>query len=238
MKSDKTTIIFLVIVSTIVMTAFINCGAPKSIVSGESALSSNTNCAIAPSQYRNPKTIDDVTKLVNALPKPVYIPCLIENLPRPLKIFSVESTFSGQPSVDSDNPRIFILLGNLSMSVTPKGIGSQHIEFGQKVSSSESVKAELQFPVISDTDLSVPYSSVRSGSGTSCSACHSGERAISGFSGDAFASNVMRPDLFRQQSASKMRSVTSNCNDKLDQFRCELLRSIFFTGQAQDSNFP
>lgn len=230
----------LVILTIPLVTAFVNCDGFEIAdhLEEELALASSDNCVIAPAQYRDLKTIDDVTLLINALPKPVSIPCLVENLPKPLNVYSVESTGSAQPSVDSNNPRIFIIINKLVVSVTPKGLGSQAVEFSQFISSTESVKGEIKFPVVSELDVAAPYDSIREAFGTSCRVCHLGERGISGFAGDAYASPVIRPTAVGRQTASKMRLLTSSCDDADDPARCKMLRAVFVNGKAQDTSFP
>ncbi|QDK46511.1 hypothetical protein DOM22_15725 [Bdellovibrio sp. ZAP7] len=240
----KSVLIKLFAIAFPLVTLFVNCDGFEIAenISGElesgSSLNSSDGCLLAPAQYRSPKTIDEVTTLINALPKPVSIPCLIENLPAPLKIYSVESTGSAQPSVDSNNPRIFIFINNVIVSVTPQGLGSQVVEFSQRISSTESVKGEISFPVVSELDVEAPYKGIRAAFGTSCRDCHTGERSVSGFAGDAYASSILRPSTVGRQTALKMQLQTAYCKDSEDPFRCKMLRSIFINGKAQDSNFP
>ncbi|WP_413558326.1 hypothetical protein [Bdellovibrio sp. HCB209] len=230
------------ILSLLLMTAFVNCEGfelARSLNEElESGSVSSDNCVLASAQYRNPKSIDDVTTLINVLPKPLSIPCLIENLPKPLKVYSFESTGSAQPSPDSNSPRIFIIIDKLIVSVIPKGIGRNFVEFSQVISSSESVKAEVQFPVVSELDVAAPYDSIRAAFGTSCRDCHMGERGVSGFAGDAYASVILRPGPVGRQTASKMRLLSANCDDADDPARCKMLRAVFVNGQAQDTSFP
>lgn len=216
--------------------AFINC-SPLSQSFSDSAMNEGS-CPLAPAHLRSPTTIDQATDLINALPKPLSIPCLIENLPRPLKVFAVNSTFSAQPSSGLDNPRIFIINGNLVLSVTPAGIGRDHIEYGQFINTSESVKAELSFPITSIIPKTQPYDEVKSGGVTSCRTCHGSERSINGFGGDAFVSRVVRPDPFNRQSVNRMRNVALSCNSIADPVRCEILNSIFVVGRAQEAELP
>ncbi|UYL09907.1 hypothetical protein B9G69_004875 [Bdellovibrio sp. SKB1291214] len=239
------TIIKWMILASLLVTAFVNCDGFElantlndELESGSSDVVSSDNCVLAPAQYRNPKGIDEVTSLINVLPKPLSIPCLIENLPQPLKVYSFESTGSAQPSVDSNNPRIFIFVNNLIVSVTPKGIGRELVEFSQVISSTESVKGEIKFPVVSELDVAAPYDSIRESFGTSCRVCHLGERSVSGFAGEAYASPILRPGSAGRQTALKMKLQTASCDDSDDPSRCKMLRSIFKNGNAQDANFP
>jgi hypothetical protein len=230
--------IFIFACLTAVMNfAFVNCGVfdpPQSSSSKEDV----STCPMAPAHLRAPATIDQVTELINALPKPLSIPCLIENLPTPLKVFAANSNFSAQPAEGADSPRIFIISGKLVLSVVPAGVGKDLLEYGQFINSTESVKAELEFPIEDTIPLTQPYDHIKSGTGTSCRFCHSSERSISGFGGDAFASAVVRPSFFQRQTAARLRTVAQNCNKATDPYRCEMLNSIFVRGKAQDADLP
>ncbi len=220
--------------------AFENCGVPGGAdQSTDSSSQAQLGvCALAPSSLRNPSSIDQVTQLINALPKPLSISCLIENLPAPLKVFAMNSALSAQPSVGINNPRIFIINGNLVLSVVPAGIGKNLLEYGQLINFSESVKAELTFPIPDGIPYSRPYSQIRSGVTTSCRSCHSSERSVAGFSGDALASAVLRPDPFNRQTSARLRGIAAQCDKASDPYRCEMLNSIFIKGRAQDADFP
>ncbi len=219
--------------------AFINCSQVSSNSASENAsLEEKSHCPQAPTHLRNPTTIDQVTDLINALPKPLSVSCFVENLPTPLKVFAVNSSFSAQPSDGADSPRIFIINGNLVLSVVPAGVGKDHIEYGQFINSSETVKAELAFPVIDEVSKSQPYDQAKFGAGTNCRVCHGQERPVTGFGGDAFASAVLRPDPFARQSASRMRNLAVNCDKDADSFRCQILNSVFVKGRAQDAELP
>lgn len=196
------------------------------------------NCALAPAALRSPDTIDEVTALVNALPKPLTLPCFIANLATPLKVSALQSTFSAQPSESTQTPRVFIINGAFTLSVVPTGIGKDLLEMGQMLSSSESVKAELKFPITANISAAEPYDHIRSGSGTNCIGCHTGERDVAGFPAMAFASSVVRPNFSALLPASQMRQAALACDQIADPYRCAMMRAIFVTGQAQDANFP
>lgn len=219
---------------------FINCAQKSG--SDESASSSlaqtASGCYLADASLRNPKTMDQVTKLINALPKPLTIPCLIENLPAPLKVFSMQSSFSAQPSQDSETPRVFIVINKMVLSVVPTGSGRNLLEMSEIVDSLMSVKTEISFPVSTIVPAVLPYDRIRSGSGTSCRACHNSELPISGYAGEAFVSTTLRPALSRRIPAADLQSVARSCNMANDPDRCKMMRAIFLTGNAQDTEFP
>ncbi len=235
-KPIRRTFLFLSILA-LMNFAFVNCGVfdpPKS----SSSKDDESSCTMAPVHLRSPTTIDQVTELINALPKPLSIPCLIENLPTPLKVFAVNSNFSAQPAEGADSPRIFIINGKLVLSVVPAGIGKDLLEYGQFINSTESVKAELKFPLEEQIALSQPYDHIKSGSGTSCRFCHTSERSINGFGGEAFASSIMRPSFFQRQTSARLRTLAQNCDKANDPYRCEMLNSVFVRGRAQDADLP
>jgi len=213
-----------------------NCSGPTESKSVESA--QDDGCPKASTALQKPATIDDVTNLINALPKPLTLPCFLSNLQRPLKVSSLQSMFSAQPSENAQTPRVFIINGVLVLSVVPTGIGKNLLEMGQLLNSSESVKAELEFPITANIPLSEPFDHIRSGGGTSCIGCHSAERSVAGFSGQAFASTIVRPNFSALIPASQLRQTALTCDANADSYRCAMMRAIFVNGQAQDANFP
>ena len=79
----------------------------------------------------DPRTIEDVIRLLNEMPKPVSVACLIDVLERPLHVNATSNPFSGQPATSSKSPRIFLFLGkSLLVSVVPTGAGAEVVEFG------------------------------------------------------------------------------------------------------------
>lgn len=224
---------------TFALLGFNNCTLQKSMSSSSSSELSE-GCSSAPAGLHNPTSIDDVTKLINSLPKPLTLPCLIENLSRPLNVFAMQSTASAQFSESSETPRIFIIRSNtFIMSVIPTGFGKNLLELSQYINSNESVKAEYEFPIQQNIALSLPFARINSSSGTDCRFCHTGEHAVPGYSGPASASSIIRPNSFSQLSSVHFRTSASVCDSAADPYRCALMRSVFITGQAQDTSvFP
>jgi hypothetical protein len=223
----------------VVLWGFNNCTPQKGAGSFSSSSGFSRGCSAAPENLRNPSTINEVTQLINALPKPLSLPCFIENLSRPLKVFAMQSTFSAQLSESAETPRVFIVRSNkFVMSVVPTGIGKDLLELSEYINTAESVKAEFEFPIGQPLASSVPFDRIISGSGTNCRVCHSGEHTVAGFAGQAFASSITRPGSFSQLPSSVYRTLASQCNYTLDAYRCALMTSVFITGQAQDTDFP
>jgi hypothetical protein len=207
----------------------------------ETSLSSQAACGDGlPESTRSPATIEQLITLINQLPKPLSIDCLIKSLKRPLKVFSVDSPSSLQPSLGMDNPRIFIINGNLVLSVVPKGPGRFLLEMGQKVSSTGSIKGELQFPVATELTHDSPYSRIlENGNGTSCRTCHTNEgRAVGTPSAYSYQSTLIPPSEQSRVDKIYLKSAAQFCNSSTDAYRCQMLRAIFIDGQAQDVAFP
>jgi hypothetical protein len=207
----------------------------------ETSLSSQGTCGEGlPESTRSPATIEQLVNLINQLPKPLSIDCLIKSLKRPLKVFSVDSPSSLQPSVGMDNPRIFIINGNLVISVVPKGPGRFLLEMGQKISPTGTIKGELQFPVANDLTQDSPFTRIlENGNGTSCRTCHTNEgRAIGSPSSYSYSSTLIPPSEQSRVDKIYLKSAAQFCNSSIDAYRCQMLRAIFIDGQAQDSVFP
>ncbi len=219
---------------------FNNCSQGFIQEGSESGLSSSS-CAPAPSGLRNPQTIDQTVALINSLPKPLTLDCFLQSLGRPLNVFALHSTFSAQASESELSPRIFILKPGLSLSVVPTGAAKAFLELGQFLSSTESVKGEIEFPVNSQLIPAAPYDHIlkANGGGTNCSTCHIFERqAFGDFGGPAFASAIMAPDPFKRITSQTLYEYARFCNETQDAYRCAILKSIFLYGQGRDGNFP
>jgi len=73
---------------------------------------------IAPSAVSNPpRTVDEAITLINALPKPLTLPCFLQALARPLAMTATDSVFSLQPADGLRSPRIFLFTPGMVMSV-------------------------------------------------------------------------------------------------------------------------
>lgn len=190
---------------------------------------------------RKPTTIDKVIELASALPKPLEIHCFLEALQPPLKIYAVDSVASAQPSSGKGNPRIFIIFDKLILSVVPAGEGRDLLELSQIVSRDLSVKGEIEFPVKTQLLPSAPYTRILDGrfGATSCVFCHNQESAYPAITtGPAYQSLLIAPSFSQRVRQDYMRFQTTNCDNTVDPFRCQMLRSIYKFGQAQDGAWP
>ncbi len=201
---------------------------------------SSTSCALISNNLADLKTVQDAVALINALPKPLSIDCFLANLKLPLKVFAVNNSFSAQPSVGADSPRIFIISNNLILSVVPAGEGKNMVEFSQITRAGYSIKAEIHFPVSAGLPGDTPYAQILNGSyGTTCMSCHRNEtRATTISVGEAYESEIIMPSPFQRVSQTYLLNQAKECNSRIDDFRCRLLKTIFIRGQAVDVDFP
>ncbi|MCA9708673.1 MAG: hypothetical protein KDK70_22685 [Myxococcales bacterium] len=189
-------------------------------------------CA-APSGLGQPTTIDEVVTLVNALPKPTSLTCLLESLDRPLSIYASTSTAGAQPATGPQNPRIFLFGGNLVMSVVPEGETSQTLELAQAIGERLSIKAELEFPVEQTLEPQAPYDQVNLGSGTSCGICHGSETRVTEIDfAEVWASDVLQDEPEQSLSLSFLRQSALTCDHAASPGRCEMLDAIFGHGEV------
>lgn len=216
---------------------FNNCGSAPNEANDATALGANCGESL-PASLKDPRTIDQAVNLIQALPKPLTIDCFIKALKKPLQIYAVDNAFSAQPSAGPDSPRIFMINGNLILSVVPAGTGRRLLELAQRVSPTASIKGEIMFPVDGALSANTPYNRILDpgGFGTSCRVCHSNEgRDTSIKAGEAYASSVLRPESSKRVTQTYLKSQALSCNSQKDPYRCQMLQSIFVDGQAQDA---
>lgn len=218
--------IILILMGLIPLVFYSNCSQVPGSSNDSQGSSLSTNC-LAPAGVSNtPETIEEAVRLINALPKPVTLPCFIQSLGKPLNIVASQSSSSAQPSVGLRSPRIFIFGEQLIMTVVPAGIGKDLLEFGQLVSSSESIKGELEFPIATKISATLPFTRIASGGGTTCTACHRPEYPTPG-SSYSFTSKAIMPSSFGQVSLSDLQLQSELCNTESEPYRCAILRSLF-----------
>lgn len=185
-------------------------------------------------------TIQSVTHILNELPKPVTIPCLLDVLPKPMRINATSSELSVQPAVGTANPRVFISLNSLIITFALDGKGSEALEFSEYVGGNLSVKGEIGFPVTEELADDAAFARIRqvSGNGTTCAGCHfEEERADDRFPEAAYVSLALRPFDRQDVSIEQLQSQVDQCGDVVTK-RCELLRSMFGETTAEPYSFP
>jgi hypothetical protein len=178
-------------------------------------------------------TIEEVVALVNALPKPTSLACVLESLDRPLAVYASTSAAGAQPATGPENPRIFLLRGNLVMSVVPEGEASATLELAYAIGERRSIKAELAFPVDDVLAPSAPYDQVELGAGTSCGLCHGAEARVASIDfATAWASDVFQDEPEQALPLGFLRQSAIDCDHEATPARCALLDSIFGHGEV------
>jgi hypothetical protein len=219
----------------VLLPLFSNC-AGQSAESASNLASATRTCVPGPGATGSPKTIEQAVELINSLPKPVTVPCFLESLDRPLNIYGTYSVSSAQPSGGPDNPRFFLFVNNLIISVTPQGSGRNMMEFGLLTSGTTTQKGELQFPIYANIVTSLPFDRIRYGSGTACSFCHGYESA--GPSPNSFVSNALRPNPAFKVPLTSMWQLFQSCDPNIDKYRCEMFQGLFGFGTVNGKEFP
>jgi hypothetical protein len=207
------------------------------VAEDDSTAEVSSTCTAPSGVSSTPGTVEDVVRLVNSLPKPVTIPCFVQSLGRPLKIFASQSAASAQPAPNAENPRMFIFSNQLILTIVPAGPGKLLLEMGQLISSSESIKGELLFPISSKIPLDAPFIRIKSGAQTSCASCHASEQPLSG-SSVAFSSRAIKASDTSRIAVTNLKTLSDTCNASNDLYRCLILRSVFNYGDVVEHSFP
>ncbi|HEX6240870.1 MAG TPA: hypothetical protein VFZ61_08250, partial [Polyangiales bacterium] len=188
-----------------------------------------------------PRTVADVVELLNALPRPVSLPCFLETLERPLAISATDSIFSLQPAEGTRSPRIFLHLDTLTLSVVPEGTGAPLLELAERRSPTTSLKAELAFPIEAPLSAASPYERLRFDDRlTNCGVCHQGESPAEDVNLPlAMLSQALRPRDDQRVPLERLRAEASSCDAAQEPERCALLDALFGPAPApRDGAFP
>jgi hypothetical protein len=182
--------------------------------------------------------IADVIALINGLPKPVTLDCVIASLRRPFALNATASVISAQPATSREKPRIFLQNEGLFLSVVP---GAATLEFGETWQSLYSIKGELTFPIrenLSDNAPFVGIGPIFSGSQnqTRCGApCHGTTLEYSKQGGvTIFASQIVRPNPALDIPLDELKAAWKNCSTP-DDPACQLYDALF--DEADPSRF-
>jgi hypothetical protein len=198
-------------------------------------------CKVLPDQIPEKFTIANVIQLINLMPKPVTAACVIDLLPKPLRLTLTDSVLSAQPAVDQDNPRIFINVDSLIVSIALSGFGSMVMEFSELVTDTTSVKGEIEIPVLESLESSAPFERIleeESAMETSCGVCHFGEKqAPAPYPDMAFISNALKPRLSQILPISNLTALRLGCQSS-NSPRCQILESLFLGGDPVEYTFP
>lgn len=191
--------------------------------------------ACAALELAEPRTIDDVVTRIDALPA-ATIECLVASLPRPLSLVASLSATSLQPAANSNTPRIFVLYDGLLMSVVGGGDGAHRIEFGQWVTETRTLKAEIRYPIARPLAREAPYQGLVDVGQTvsSCGFCHNQEEPHPTIAG-AFVSDALAPAGLFELSVADVRAIRAGCTDEP---YCAILRALFDYGDVRQGTFP
>jgi hypothetical protein len=195
----------------------------------------------APAGVSNsPRTIAETLTLINALPKPLSLPCFLESLARPLEISATYSVFSAQPANGARSPRIFLFQDPTLLSIVPEGDGAPLLEFGEQRPQFRSLKGEIVFPVSTRLEPSAPFDHLLfSPQLTTCGGCHAAEVQESEISGvPTFVSQSLRPRPQDLVTAASLRHELEICDRALEPQRCAMLQGLLGWGQVSDRAFP
>ena len=187
-----------------------------------------------------PTSVGEMVTLVNALPRPLTLVCLLESLQRPLHVSAVLSRISLQPATGTRSPRLFLSSGKLVSSISIEGKGSELMEFGEFVDETRTIKAEIAFPVMGTVEPADPYRRISDARGTSCRFCHAFEEPaleLVPFA-PAYISSALRPSWPSLMELSDVRKEHQECDPSAEPQRCALLRALFEHGEVRSWTFP
>jgi hypothetical protein len=181
----------------------------------------------------SPSDVDSLVGWVNALPRPLTLPCFLQTLPRPLTIDATWNTFSLQPAFGPNNPRIFIYSGDLAMSVVPKGEARPLLEFGVATSPSRTIKGELEFPMADPLLPSAPFDRIRQEDGTRCAFCHFNETLVAEIDyAEAFTSDIVPIEGYQRVDLDYIKWAQESCDRVAEPDRCDMLDGVFAFGDV------
>lgn len=187
----------------------------------------------------SPGTLVEVMDFINALPRPLTIPCVLEALDRPLKLTATNSFVSAQPAVGNANPRVFLRVGELYISVVSAGTGRELMEFGELTSNLRSYKAEIEFPLTGPLEPEMFYEAIMRTSNTVCAFCHSGETIEEHETlGYTFESDAYRPNPAYDVPIDDIRLEHELCDPELEPERCAMFSALFDHGPVEYHAFP
>lgn len=189
----------------------------------------------------SPRSIADVLTLVNALPKPLSLACLLETFARPIELNATRSVVSAQPAGGVRSPRMFLFYDPLIMSIVPAGPGSHLLEFGEQRGDNTSLKGELAFPIV-DSALppEAPFERVMfDAERTGCAFCHRSEEPATDIAyTKAFVSQALRPLPQERVAISALEAELTSCDAAEEPERCAMLRAVLQPDGALPRDFP
>ncbi len=210
-------------------------------------------------------TIQSTVDWINAMEKPLTLPCFLRSLPRPLNVNTSTVQISAQPG-SKRSPRVFFIFNDqLVLTVTtdqnrdankeidlPAELEEHLLEIsfmlkdenGEYLTEGDSdiltVKGELYFPVTGELRDSAPYEDILFGEDkaqTVCLFCHFNESIHDYVDGvPVFKSDIRR--LTKVASLYEMRILNDECDPQAEPHRCNMLSSILDHGLLEWQFFP
>ncbi len=193
--------------------------------------------------------IQSVVDWINAMDKPLTLPCFITSLPRPLKTHSSISDFSAQPSVGRRSPRVFFFFDQLILTVAvdqdlddaiPTEDEDHLLELSFVVDEADLLtdKGEIAFPVVAPLPDSAPYSRVLfSEVNSNCAFCHPNESSVRSIEDvPILQSSMLKPTI--SLPIVELATERAACDRQDEPHRCDMLSSIVDHGELQNQDFP
>ncbi len=214
--------------------------SPSSTTDEDAGAAAPTRCRPASGTTGSPRTMTEVVQLINGLPMPVTIPCFLQSLTRPLKLYATSSVVSAQPANGFANPRLFILGDGISLSLVPFGDSSHLLEIGEFTSINRSIKGEIDFPVTAPLSLEAPLERIHGEDGrTVCRICHHPEVPLPAYPvSGAFESTAYRPIPRLEVNFDYVEFQHTTCDRELEPERCDFYAALFDQGQVSRGEFP
>ena len=178
-----------------------------------------------------------VTRL-NTLPGPVDAACFTASLPRPLSLVSTTGVTSAQPAVGKENPRVFLMLPGVAISVVSDGDGARLLELGEWMTPTRTLKGEVGLPVTAPLADDAPFKHALYGTpATTCALCHRDEAPHDTIAG-AYVSVAYKPQPGSFVSVSALSAQHEACVAAADETgRCALFHALFDFGEVKDGAF-
>jgi hypothetical protein len=188
--------------------------------------------------------IQSVVDWINAMEKPLTLPCFIQSLPRPLRIQPAYSEFSAQPSPNAGSPRIFFFFDRLILTVAVDQDFAEMpyplLEMSYLVDEPNLIttKAELKFPIVETLSAGSPYQGLSFNERISqCSFCHPRESIRENIEDQpVYQSTMLRPT--RPQPVERLYQENIACEASREPHRCAMLASIVDHGELVPFQFP
>jgi hypothetical protein len=207
---------------------------------GDSSPAPRSSACAEPVTPSTPRSVADVIAMLNAMPKPVTLPCFVESLAHPLSVQATRSVLSAQPADGTRSPRVFLFLEPLIASVVPDGLGRHLLELGEQRSDTHSLKAELEFPITSELDAASPFARLRYDDRLStCDFCHADPSPAPDLEIPyALVSQAMRPLQRERVPVDTLIAEDAACDEAHEPERCAMLRALLGETPPSETEFP